>query len=329
VQLQQGVRVVRRGPGEVQIGTDRRWAVRVRGLTAEQCERLVDLGDRALDAWLPPAALDRLAATGVVRPRRARAARVRPDLVPEARAYALTSGDGDGPALLRRRERATVAVAGLGRTGATLAAALAAAGVGTLVLDDQGTVRAGDLAAGLAPADVGRPRVRAVGDLLARTAPHVRVRRPGQAAADVTVLVSADVTDPGTALDLLAAGAPHLPVVLREADALVGPFVLPGAEGDGDGRPCLRCVDLHRTEADPAWPAVLAQLTGRRRPVAGPPAALAAVAAGLAAAEVLAHVDGGGRRPRGAPGESPPAGVEPRVRRWAAHPDCGCAALPA
>ncbi|MBU5423918.1 ThiF family adenylyltransferase [Cellulomonas hominis] len=276
---------------------------------------------------MPPAALDRLAATGVVRPRRARAARVRPDLVPEARAYALTSGDGDGPALLRRRERATVAVAGLGRTGATLAAALAAAGVGTLVLDDPGTVRAGDLAAGLAPADVGRPRVRAVGDLLARTAPHVRVRRPGQAAADVTVLVSADVTDPGTALDLLAAGAPHLPVVLREADALVGPFVLPGA--DGDGRPCLRCVDLHRTEADPAWPAVLAQLTGRRRPVAGPPAALAAVAAGLAAAEVLAHVDGGAPRTLGAQYEIPLPGVEPRVRRWAAHPDCGCAALPA
>jgi len=319
--------VLRRGAGEVQIGTDRRWAVRLGGLSPEQCARLVDLGDRALDGTVPRAVLDRLAALGRLRPRRARTARVRADLLPEACAYGLAGADADPAALVQRRGRATVAVTGAGRTGTAVAATLAAAGVGTLVLDDPGTVGPGDLAAGLGPADVGRPRLRAVTDLLARTAPHVRVRRPGQAAPDVVVLLAADAADPGAALDLLAAGVPHLPVVLREADALVGPFVLPGA--DGDGGACLRCLDLHRAEADPAWPVVLAQLSGRRRAVPGPPAALAAVAAGLAAAEVLTRLDGGTPRTLGAQYEIAVPGTEPRTRRWAAHPDCGCAALPA
>jgi hypothetical protein len=327
VQLKQGLRVVRRATDEVQIGTDPRWAVRVSGLTREQADHLARIGDRPLDAWLPAAVLARLGQAGLLRARRDRTVQVPAALEPEARGYGLACDDvdgRDGADIVRRRARATVAVGGLDRLGLTVVTTLAAAGVGGLLLDDARLVRQGDVGGGYLTADVGRARARVAADLVRAQSPDVRLRRPRHHAPDVTVTVTTDVTDPGTALGLLSGDAVHLPVVVREADALVGPFVDPAAMGE----PCVRCLDLHRSDADPAWPVVLAQLGTRdRRGEPGPPAALATVAAGIVAAEVLAHVDGRRPRTRGAQYEIPLPGLEPRMRRWAAHPSCGCAAL--
>ncbi|WP_454049549.1 ThiF family adenylyltransferase [Cellulomonas sp. Marseille-Q8402] len=335
VQLKPGLRVLRRAPDEVQVGTDPRWAVRVRGLAPEQVERLLRAGDRALDG-LPPAVLAGLAATGLTRTPRARPPRRREALVPEALAYGLvgTGQDDDGTDVLRRRARATVAVTGLDRVGTTVAGTLAAAGVGTLVLDDPAPVRPGDVGGPLTAADVGAARTTAAGAALQRLVPSLRVRTDSRGVVpDVAVTVARDAVHPAAAQTALGSGVPHLAVVTREADALVGPFVAPAAPGH-DPLPCLRCLDLHRAEADPAWPTVLAQLVARQPPggrtptaLTGPPAALAAVAGGLAAAEVLAHLDGGTPRTRGAQYEVAVPEVEPRLRRWAAHPECGCAAL--
>lgn len=323
MQLRAGLRVVRRGPGEVQLGTDPRWAVRVSGLTPDQADRLARVGDRRLDPWLPAALLQDLAAAGALRPRRPREVRVPPAPAPDAHAYALTRSGEDGGDVLRARARATVAVAGLGRTGLALVQSLAAAGVGVLVLDDTAPVRPSDVGTGAGEADVGRPRDEVAARLLRAAAPHVRLRPAGRTTPDVAVTVAADVADPGVALHLLTTAVPHLPVVLREADALVGPFVEPGS-----GLACVRCLDLHHADADPAWPLVLAQLGLRERhDRVGAPAALAHVAAGLAAAEVLTRLDGGTPRTAGARYEIALPAVEPRRRRWAAHPDCGCAAL--
>lgn len=315
MQLKKGLRVVRRAPGEVQIGTDARWAVRVSGLTAEQVDRLVTVGDRALDSWLPREMLDRLAGAGLLRVPRPRAARVRAELEPEFLGYGLTDPAGDGVPVLRGRARAVVGVVGLDRVGMTVASTLAASGIGTLVVDDAAPVRATDLAAGATQRYLGLPRAQAAADLLRRQAPQVHVRQPGDTSPDIVVSVSIDAVDPGTALDLLTADVAHLPVIVREADAVVGPFVLPTASGDGSA-PCMRCLDLHRAELDPAWPTVLAQFTARRRPaVPGPSAALATVAGGLAAAEVLTVVDGRVPRTRGAQYEVPLPDLEPRLRR--------------
>ncbi|MBD8506667.1 cyclodehydratase [Hoyosella sp. G463] len=55
--------------------------------------------------------------------------------------------------------------------------------------------------------------------------------------------------------DMLAlAGRPHLLVRTRAQQALIGPLVLPGISS------CSRCADLFRTDKDPAWPYVAAQL---------------------------------------------------------------------
>lgn len=328
--------MLRRTPEEIQVGVDPRWAVRVGGLTPERAERLLRAGDRRVDDALPAPALAALRAAGLLRPPRPRARRVRPDLEPEALAHGLTRTDGDGVESVRRRSRATVAVVGLDRAGTTVASTLALAGVGALLLDDPRPLGPADVAGPVAARDAvaGTARAAAVADGLRRLAPRVRVRAPRGLGAlladppDVVVTASAGATDPATALTLLGADLPHLPVVTREADALVGPFVRPAAPADGV-LPCLRCVDLHRADADPAWPVVLAQLVapGAGGCAPGPPAALAAVAGGLAAAEVLAHVDGGAPRTAGAQYEILVPSAEPRLRRWAAHPACGCAAL--
>lgn len=83
-------------------------------------------------------------------------------------------------------------------------------------------------------------------------------------------------------------GREHLPVVIDEDRVRIGPFVRPGQT------PCVGCHDLHRTDWDPAWPALLLQL-GRSATLLGPPAldplVLHAAAVEIAA-EVFAHADG-------------------------------------
>jgi len=98
--------------------------------------------------------------------------------------------------------------------------------------------------------------------------------------------------------------------------------------------PCLRCLDLHRTDRDPLWPVVLAQALAER-PVPEETAS-SQLAAALAALQVLAQLDGGADRHASTPGSPTrpaafaatleielPEGLVSR-REWPAHPSCGC-----
>ena len=89
----------------------------------------------------------------------------------------------------------------------------------------------------------------------------------------IAVIVAHFVVDPALHGVWLRRDVPHLPVVLGDTGARIGPFVEPGAG------PCLYCLERHRTDADPAWPAMAAQLWGRRSPLDS----------GLVAAEVAAR----------------------------------------
>jgi hypothetical protein len=155
----------------------------------------------------------------------------------------------------------------------------------------------------------------------------------------VVVLVRAAAADSVAADRLLAADVPHLSVVVREAGHVVRPHLLPGTG------PCLRCLDLHRTDRDPAWPRLLAQLPGRARPADAGETASSRLGAALAALQVLAHLDGLAMLARtpGAPGGPtaavPPASVGATLevelpdglvsrRPWPVHPACGCGWAP-
>lgn len=247
------------------------------------------------------------------------AGRVAPDLA----SLSLLPGPQSPFEVMRGRRAAGVVVHGAGRVGASLATLLAAAGVGRVHVADRGPVRPGDVApAGVPAADVDRSRAAAVVDALRRVAPEVHSGAPPPGhRPDLVVLASVEPVDTALRTALVRGRVAHLVVGVRETTAVVGPLVLPGRTG------CLRCGDLHRSDRDPAWPVVAAQLIGIRRRRDEPcDVALATLAAGLAALQCLAHLDG---RPPAATGASLELGLaDCRLRRrsWPAHPRCDCGA---
>jgi len=345
LQLKPALRSVWRAPDVVQIGLSARHGTLLAGVTATDATLLemlrdgVDPRGAAADRPRGRELLRLLHESGVLVPARAgRAAlaRLGPDrdrLAADAAVWSVVHPQaGDGWELLAGRAARQVVVVGAGRTGTMLAVTLAAAGVGRINVSDPRPVLPGDLSpGGHALADVGRPRQDSAGDAVARLAHREPPRdagrllipaAPGRARRrpDLVVLVEHSAADARRAGALLSADIPHLSVVIRDGDAVVGPLVLPGRG------PCLRCLDLHRGDRDPAWPQVLAQLL---RPVPGTAepeeSALSVLVAGLAALQVLGHLDG--LAPPAASGATLevelPGGLACR-RAWPAHPRCGC-----
>jgi hypothetical protein len=138
---------------------------------------------------------------------------------------------------------------------------------------------------------------------------------------DLVVLTAVGALDPARAAGWMRDGVTHLPVLLHGTRAEVGPLVTPRSG------PCLRCLDLTRTDLDPAWPAVLAQLTPAG--VAAPRDAsgetsLVQTAAGLAAMLALGALDGAPPSP-GLALEVGLAAPHLGERRWPVHAACPCA----
>lgn len=320
--------VLWRSATEVQVGTDPRWSVALADLSPATARALSDLPPgadlRVLRAGLRGAATPASEAQDVVAHLRAAGLLVTspPPQSADDAAWALMAEGGRGASVLRGRAHRTVRVTGLGRLGTVLSVTLAAAGVGTVEPADDRTVTRHDVGlGGLTARDVGGSRRGAVARLLHDIAPAVRTGTGVSAAGvdppapDLVVLVEHGVADPVRHRDLMDAGVAHLSVVVREASVLVGPLVQPGRSV------CLHCLDLHRAQADPGWPAIATQL------VATPPGpeetTLAAVSAALGAAQALAYLDG---RPTAVHEASITVTLPdalPRRTAWAVHPDCG------
>ncbi|MFE5291036.1 ThiF family adenylyltransferase [Isoptericola sp. NPDC056618] len=338
--------VLDHGAGEVQLGTDPRWSLVLSGLDDHEARWLRDAGARrhrslargARHWGVSPERQEQIVraladggflvrATPHGPPGAADAA---PGWTPDATVLGALRPDGAGTATLAVRGAGVVGVRGLGRTGTALAGLLADAGVGTLVLDDRDPVQVGDLGlGGHAPGDVGRPREQSAAARLASAHPRLRVgsalpvtptgetRLP-----DAVVVVEGHAARPERYERLLGAGVPHLPVVVREADVVVGPLVLPGRS------PCVGCCDRHAADADRRWPFVAADLALRPDDDVAHETMLAATAAALAAGQVLALLDGAAPAAVGRSLEVALPEAVPRVRDVAPHPDCGCTRLP-
>lgn len=243
---------------------------------------------------------------------------------PDRSSAGLQQRDADGgTAVLDARARQRVDVHGAGRVGIQVARLLVAAGVGDVVVADPGAVHSADVTpGGYGAADVGLPRQRAAGRLLAddstAAAPAGHSIDDDGAGPRFAVLAPTEGTGRDDAAGLLRLGVPHLMVQVMELTGVIGPLVIPGRSS------CLRCHDLHRTDRDPHWPLLLDQTM--RRPPSRPACdtALAAAVAGLAATQVLAHLDGfAASAVDGTIEMSLPSGL-PRRRSWARHPSCGC-----
>ena len=137
---------------------------------------------------------------------------------------------------------------------------------------------------------------------------------------DVAVLFADFVIPPSRYTRWLRDDVPHLPVVFSDRVVRIGPFVTPGSG------PCLHCVELHRTDDDPAWPAVASQLLGHRSPL--DTQLLGAEVATRVTRLVLRHLDAS--QPILASTQlvvdAATGGVRRRVVRE--HSRCACRALP-
>jgi len=303
---------LRRGAGQVQFGTSAEHSLVVEGLTEDQIAALEQLdGTREL-----PAALERAGAGDLLALLQQHDLLVGPDdtrvLAPGARALLASDaraqsvlGSADGYAVLSSRRAAPVLVRGRGALPTAVAALLRRAGVARVLVGEvasaewDGSVAADDGQGTPGPA----------------TSPGASDPPPPA----LVVLTALDALDATLEVPWRRRGTPVLPVVLHGVEAVVGPVVSPG-------RPCLRCLDLTRTDLDPAWPLLLGQLL---RPRVGPgrevdgETSLVALAAAMTAMLALAVLDG----------HDVPAGRSfeiglpwPRVRQrhWEAHPRCGC-----
>jgi bacteriocin biosynthesis cyclodehydratase domain-containing protein len=249
---------------------------------------------------------------------------LRARLAPELATASLAYRDGDGGArTLARRRDAFVRVHGAGRTGANVATLLAAAGVGRVACTDPAAAEPDDLApAGLILTDLGEPRGEAAARAIKRIAPETRTGDAG-AVPDLVLLTgpAGAYPSPDLTAALMRERVAHLAVRADEAIGVVGPLVRPGRSA------CLRCVDLRKADADPAWPKVLAQATcARPRPQACD-VVLAAMTATLAAAQALVLID---QVVAPVTMNGTLEVVLPdwqwRRRTWSPHPSCSCIA---
>jgi hypothetical protein len=326
-QIKPGLRRVWRDDSTLQIGLTPDHGVVVAGLGPDEA-RLIDrldgtslVGD--LTAWagargLPPARvqslLHLLGDAGVLTGRPTNRAHLhqlsdlqRQQLQPDAVAWSVAYPDaGDGYELLARRARHRVVIIGRGRLAAATQSAVRRTGVAVRTSEHPAALaELAELAEPAEPADQGEP----------------------SAAYGVVVLVGEDAVSTRSGAALVAEHRPHLAVVAGADRATVGPLVLPGRSA------CLRCLELYRTDRDPGWPAIAAQLDE-------PPAAtrgestLTELAAALVALQVICWADE--HRTPASLGATLtvtlPDGLIER-RPWAMHPRCGCgwlaASLPA
>lgn len=218
---------------------------------------------------------------------------------------------------VRRRRSARVVVDGASRVGSTVAALLAASGVGTVDVVDDELARPEDCGVGgLGLAAVGRPRGDAAGELVAAVTGRASTE-PKQHVALPDLLVLAPPA--GGPVPQPPQLVPHLFAEIRGEVGVVGPLVRPGESA------CLRCLDLTRADRDPGWPAVAVQLASGVREVAPCDSALAVAVAAQTAMQALAFLDAAAL-PTTAGGTLELVLPDWRWRRrsWQVHPDCDC-----
>ena len=251
--------------------------------TVGTLERDDPAGAPLLRALLAAGVLDDAADDVTVLTRLPREERER--LAPDLGAWsAVLPEPGAALRVLSGRRRARVHVLGAGRLGAVSAALLAAAGVGRVAVVDPEPARAADVQpGGLRPSDTGSPRGVAAGRAATRAAPGCDTSAARVGEVPDLALVCDDTAEHRTTA-LAAAGVPHLLGRLEVDRAVVGPGVLPGRS------PCAGCLDHVRTDRDPQWPALQAQLRDSRRAPGGD-VVLVAQAAGLLVAQALAMLD--------------------------------------
>lgn len=232
-----------------------------------------------------------------------------PSLQPERACLVHRHGPATADRLMRARQDSLVVVRGAGRLAGSIAALLAASGVGQVHQRPDGRPTTAGQPAAPGPGAVTGPAWHAP--------PTVWLHEPPpQLRPELVVLAGQRPPDPAVAAQMVSDRVPHLAVQVGLSKAVIGPLVLPGRSS------CLGCADRTRADADPGWPRVAAALQAE---AVVPPSLLAEAAAGLAVEQALDHLDGV-RQPETVNGtlDRLVYGASVRRRSWTPHRDCGC-----
>jgi hypothetical protein len=254
-------------------------------------------------------------------------ARPVPRLAPELGAIRARSGDR-AEEVLSHRQDAVVTVQGASRLVAVVAALLGAAGVGRVAVAAAGDARLHHATpGGILPTDEGDRFSLAAELAVRRGAPECDTSPlPFGMRPDLTVIVPDAPLDDEDRETLHARDTSHLIVHAGPSIGVVGPLVVPGVTS------CVHCADLHRSDRDPAWPALAVQLGLPRSHASGSDAALVSVIAGVACVQALSFLDAAVLPDPGLPavadGTLELHFPDWRIRRrsWPPHPECDCGA---
>lgn len=137
-------------------------------------------------------------------------------------------------------------------------------------------------------------------------------------ATDFAVVIAHYALDPEYRGLWLRRDIPHLPVVFGDTSVRIGPMIEPGFG------PCLYCLELHRRDADTAWPALASQLLGLRSTAETP--YLASEVATIVARMILTR--GAGTASATAISLTIDAATGEQARHsLSRHPDCACGGM--
>jgi bacteriocin biosynthesis cyclodehydratase domain-containing protein len=148
---------------------------------------------------------------------------------------------------------------------------------------------------------------------------HATTDDPAVEPCDVAVAVGHFVLEPRLHGLWLRLDIPHLPVTIADSTVSIGPIVEPGIG------PCLYCLHRYRTDGDPAWPAIAAQLWGRRS--AAETRRVASETAAIASRMVVDRLRRGAAASAHTSTELSVATGTVQTREWRPHPECGCIAV--
>lgn len=187
-----------------------------------------------------------------------------------------------------QRYRAALQIFGLGRTGVALTRILQDSGIGHLNIWDSNRVTPTDVGTGLRDQDIGEVRSLATAAALHPADQRPRIHPTGWLKQPplttlATVHISLGGIDIASVNEAMKLKHPYLPVVVRDDEIDIGPWVVDAAAT------CPLCIDGAMPDTDSVGAqrhAARATLTGGIETVAG-----AHLVAGLIATDVLSMVD--------------------------------------
>lgn len=231
-------------------------------------------------------------------------------------ALALAGRDGNRSLALRQDHH--IVVEGSNRVAHALVEVLAASHIGAISVRAQHLSRRlvtlRDVSAfGPTAQDVGTSPSVALRRHIERSAP-----KPAPTHRAMAILCDAHL-DPGDEVVYQSARLPYLRVLTTSRYATIGPLTLPGHTV------CWSCIALHRSDADPQWPHVLAQFDQHRRSAAPVDSTFAMWVASETASQLLRVIDLDDPSPLvNHTLHIDRADGSVRRRSWGMHPDCAC-----